>query len=155
MDTFNLTDLKTLEVLAPSHLDYAFEKTFDILNIIKDNFKGNMPTGFCTIDKEEDDEELLLVIYWLDNEELAVELKINKDGDIDIWMYELGIEDHDGLNLYFETDKDVADYISKILERFLITKDKSLDSELKEVELNNRQKRFTLKLSGWKFKGNK
>lgn len=136
MDTFNLTDLKTLEVLAPSYLDYAFEKITDILNIIKDNFKGNMPTGFCELHQEEVD--LVLVIYWLDKEDnLTVELIINKDGQIDTWMYELGMQDKD-VDLYFESNKDVADYISKLLERFLLTKDKSLDVDIKEIELNNR-----------------
>lgn len=137
MDTYNLTDLKTLEVLAPSYLDYAFEKTFDILNIIKDNFKGNMPTGFCELHQKEE-EDVVLAIYWVDKDDyLVVELIIDKDTEVNLWMYEFGMQDND-VDLYFESNKDVADYISKLLERFLLTKDKSLDVDLKEIELKNR-----------------
>lgn len=141
MDTFTLNQIKTLEALAPIYLDYAFEKTYKLLELIKENFNGNLPEGFCCLAEEDDEEnsELILVLSWFDrNDDLAVELLINMDGEIDLWMYELGIEDNDGFNLHFKNDKDVADYITKLLERFVITKDKNLDSELREIELKNR-----------------
>lgn len=141
MDTFTLNQIKTLEAIAPIYLDFAFEKTYKLLELIKANFNGNLPEGFCCLAKEDDEEnsQLLLVLSWFDrNDNLAVELLINIDGAIDLWMYELGIEDTDGFDLHFENDKDVADYITKLLERFVISKDKNLDFELREIELKNR-----------------
>jgi hypothetical protein len=141
MDTFKLTQIKTLEVLAPIYLDYAFEKVYSLLELIKENFNGCAPEGFCNLAEQEEEKssELVLVLSWYDDQDdLAVELIMNMDGEVDLWMYELGLEDQDGFGLYFENDKDLADYISKLLKRFAVTKDKNLDSELKKIELSNR-----------------
>jgi len=137
MGIFTLDRIKTLEVLAPPYLDYAFEQCYEILEGVSENFKGQIPHGFCALEDGESFNHLYL--FWNnEKDELAVEILINPEGALNIWMYEQGIEDSDPPSLYFENNKDVADYITLLLKRFVVTKDNNLDKDLREVELKNR-----------------
>jgi hypothetical protein len=137
MEIFTLENIKTLEVLAPPYLDYAFEQCYEILCYLNKNFKGQIPHGFCAL--EDSPEYNNLYLFWKNKkDELVIEILVDQKGELDIWMYEQGIEESDPHGLYFENNKDVADYIAKLLKRFLITKDKNLDKELREIELKNR-----------------
>lgn len=137
MGIFTLENIKTLEVLAPPYLDYAFEKCYEILDYLNENFKGQIPLGFCALEDEEINNNLYL--FWNTvKEELALEILITPEGELDIWIYEQGIEDSDPPSLYFENNKDVADYITLLLNRFVVIKNNNLDKELREIELRNR-----------------